>query len=107
MTLFDPALLINETYLSFVCLGRRIYCLHELKYVHLLVTVSGHRCTYGNNFTQCFNIISVIKKIVVQTVEKTFINKLFLKFAASAFRQVFPIQYKKNNTTGSIINRYK
>lgn len=48
----------------------------------------------------------VIKNTVVQKVETKFISKLFLKLAASLFRRTFNIQYKKNNTTGNIINKY-
>jgi hypothetical protein len=64
-------------------------------------------CTYGNYFAQCFAAISVTKKIVVQRVESAFINKLFQKLAARSSRHTFIIQYRKNSTTGNIMNRYQ
>jgi hypothetical protein len=49
----------------------------------------------------------VIKKAVVQSVDKTFMRKLALKSAACPSFQTFPIQYRKNSTTGKRNNKNK
>jgi hypothetical protein len=71
------------------------------------VTERGYCGSYGNYLTQWLSIIRVMKKAVVQNVETRFILRLFLKLAASSFCQTLRIQYKKNNTTGSKINKYR
>jgi hypothetical protein len=71
------------------------------------VTICRHCSAYGNNLAQCFVRIRIKKNAVVQMVESAFINKLFLKLAASSFCHTFVIQNKKNNTTGSITSKYQ
>jgi hypothetical protein len=105
VTRINPTLLVNEAHFSFILFVRCIHGLHKTKNIHLPVSIGGSCCAYGNDFTQWFIIRIVIKKIVVQTVAITFISKLFLKLAASGLRQVFNIQYKKNDTTGNMINK--
>jgi hypothetical protein len=41
----------------------------------------------------------------MHTVAITFMRKLFSKFAASSFFHTFHIQYRKNKTTGKVINK--
>ena len=107
ITLADTTLLIQEPHFSFVCVCRGIHLLHESQYIHLLMAISRNCCAYRNNFTQWFKMIRVKKKVEVQSVEITFIRRLFLKFASSGRRHTFIIQNRKNSTTGKRINRNK
>src|SRR5689334_24472232 len=101
----NPTLVIKEFDLSLISLIRGIYNLHELQYVHLLMTMLRNCRTYGNDLAQWLIIIRVIKNIVVHNVDNTFIVRLLLKSAASSLCHTLFIQNKKNSTTGNIINR--
>ena len=105
ISLLNSALTVQEPHLSFFHLVSSINVLHKLQNVTLLMAVIRNSCTYGNNFTQWLRIISVIKKAVVQSVERKFIRKLFLKSAAASFFHTLLIQYRKNNTTGKRNNK--
>ena len=98
---------IQVSQFSLVSLMAGIHLLHKVQDVRLIMTVCRQSGPYGDDLAQNLSIISVKKKAVVQSVDKIFMVRLFLKLASASFCHTFRIQYKKNNTTGSMINKNK
>jgi hypothetical protein len=103
----DPRLRIEVAQFALIGFIAGIHLLHKVQYIRLIMTVCGQSGSYGNDLAQNLSRISVKKKAVVQSVDKIFMTRLFLKLASASFCHTFRIQYKKNNTTGSMINKNK
>jgi hypothetical protein len=68
---------VKKPHLALIHFIGCIHLLHEMKDIILLMTIRRNCRAYGNNFTQWFSTIRVIKNAMVQQVEMMFMRRLF------------------------------